>query len=276
MGRQNPNKTSKPPQQDRRSNTDPLTNITPQSATARKKTTDTIEQSENPQTKQFRTPIQAIFVNRDSIEKHMDKLEREKELKRKEESLYQKDDAYLRTMDKFAHRNTNTEDTLTSPKMQDESSPDKRDCKEAAQDSDASSPSTATKQIISRIQRDSAKMQKIFAALANNTKVQLKEQEDRHAKEIADMRQVDRDTHNLVTTTKIPPQTITMNDHRITVHFNTMTKASDTLFDGTPENWPIFEHHLLTEADSPTIAWNQHITHFQPDEEEEPLNFLER
>jgi hypothetical protein len=179
-------------------------------------------------------------------------------------------------MDKFARGNTNTEDTLTSPKMQDESSPDKSDCKEAAQDSDAISPSTATNQRISRRQQDSAKMQKLCAALANNTKLQLKQQEDRHAKEIADMRQVNRDTHNLFTTKTIPPQTITMRDHRITAHFNTMTKASDTLFDGTPENWPIFKHHLLTEAENPTIAWNQHITHFQPDEEEEPLNFLER
>jgi hypothetical protein len=67
-----------------------------------------------------------------------------------------------------------------------------------------------------------------------------------------------------------------MNDRRITAHFNRMTKASDTLFDGTPENWPISEHHLLTEANNPTIAWNQHITHFQPDEEEEPLSFRER
>jgi hypothetical protein len=140
MARQKPNKTSKPPQQDKQSNTDHLTNITPQSATARKKTTDTIEQLENTQTKQFRTPIQAIFVNRDSIEKHMDKLEREKELKRQEEALYQNDNKCLRTMDKFAHGNTNTEDTLTSPKMQDESSPDKSDCKESAQDSDARSP----------------------------------------------------------------------------------------------------------------------------------------
>jgi hypothetical protein len=276
LARQKPNKTSKPPQQDKQSNTDPLTNITPQSATARKKTTDTIEQSENPQTKQFCTPIQAIFVNRDSIEKHMDKVEHEKELKRQEEALYQNDVESLRTMDKFARGNTNIEDTLTSPKMQDESSPDKSDCKEAAQDSDASSPSTATNQRISRRKRDSAKMQKMFAALASNTKLQLKEQEDRHAKEIADMRQVNRDTHNLFTTKTIPPQTITMNDHRITAHFNTMTKASGTLFDGTPENCPIFEHHLLTEAEHPTIAWNQHITHFQPDEEEEPLNLLER
>jgi hypothetical protein len=67
-----------------------------------------------------------------------------------------------------------------------------------------------------------------------------------------------------------------MNDHRITSHFNTMTKASDTLFDGTPENWPIFEHHLLTEAENPTITWNKNITHFQPDNEEKTLNFLER
>jgi hypothetical protein len=160
--------------------------------------------------------------------------------------------------------------------MRDESSPDKSDCKEAAQNSDASSPSTTTRQKTSHRQQDSAKMQKMFAALANNTKLQLKEQEEKHAKDIADMIQVNRDTHNLFTTKTIPPQTITMNDHCITAHFNTMTKAVDTLFDGTPENWPIFEHHLLTEAENPTIAWNQHIRHFQPDEEKEPLNFLER
>jgi hypothetical protein len=67
-----------------------------------------------------------------------------------------------------------------------------------------------------------------------------------------------------------------MNDHRITTHFNTMTKASGTLFDGTPENWPICEHHLLTEAENPTITWNHHITHFQLNEEEKLLYFLER
>jgi hypothetical protein len=79
-------------------------------------------------------------------------------------------------------------------------------------------------------------MQIFFAVLANNTNLQLKEQEDRHAEEISDMRQVNRDTHNLFTARTIPPQTITMKDHRITAHFNKMTKASDTLFDGTPEN----------------------------------------
>jgi hypothetical protein len=67
-----------------------------------------------------------------------------------------------------------------------------------------------------------------------------------------------------------------MNDHRSTAHFNATTKPSDTLFDGTPENCPAFEHHLLTEADNPTISWNQDITNYQPNENYEPFNFLER
>jgi hypothetical protein len=56
-----------------------------------------------------------------------------------------------------------------------------------------------------------------------------------------------------------------------------MNKPSETLFDGTPENWPAFEHHLLTEAENPTISWNQDITNYQPtDETSGPFNFLER
>jgi hypothetical protein len=90
------------------------------------------------------------------------------------------------------------------------------------------------------------------------------------------MKQANRDTHDLFTTKTTTPQNITINDHRITAYFNTMTKASDTLFVGTPENWPIFEHHLLTDAVNPTITWNHNITHFQPDNEEKPLNFVER
>jgi hypothetical protein len=90
-------------------------------------------------------------------------------------------------VDKFEEEH-NTEDTLTSPKMGDESSPNQSDRKEAAQDSYASSPSTTTRQKISHRQRDDAKMKKMLAALANNTKLQLKQQEERHAKEIEDMR----------------------------------------------------------------------------------------
>jgi hypothetical protein len=43
-------------------------------------------------------------------------------------------------------------------------------------------------------------MENMFPALADNTKLQLKQQEERHGKEIADMRQVNRDTQDLLTT----------------------------------------------------------------------------
>jgi hypothetical protein len=67
-----------------------------------------------------------------------------------------------------------------------------------------------------------------------------------------------------------------MNDHRTTAHFNATAKPSETLFNGTPHNWPAFEHHLLTEAENPTRSWNQDITNYQPNEDSEPFNFLER
>jgi hypothetical protein len=72
------------------------------------------------------------------------------------------------------------------------------------------------------------------------------------------MKRANLDTQNMLTTKTTPAQT--MNDHRTTAHFTAMTKPSETLFDGTPENWPAFEHRLLTEAESPTIIWNQEIT----------------
>jgi hypothetical protein len=80
-------------------------------------------------------------------------------------------------------------------------------------------------------------------------------------------------THKIFTKTT-PAQT--MNIHRSTAHFNAMTKPSDTLFDGTPENWPAFEHHILTEAENPTISWNQDITNYQSNENSKSFNLLER
>jgi hypothetical protein len=68
-----------------------------------------------------------------------------------------------------------------------------------------------------------------------------------------------------------------MNDHRAADRFTVMTKPSETLFHRTPENWPAFKHHLLTEAGNPTIRWNHELTNYQPsDETSEPFNFLER
>jgi hypothetical protein len=66
------------------------------------------------------------------------------------------------------------------------------------------------------------------------------------------------DTQNMLTTKTTPAQTI--NDHRTAAHLTAMTKPSET---GTPENWLVFEHHLLTEAENPTIIWKQEITNFK-------------
>jgi hypothetical protein len=71
---------------------------------------------------------------------------------------------------------------MINPKMGEESSPTQNDRKEEAHDSDASSPSSTTRQKIKHRQRDDAKMEKMFVALADNTKLQLKQQEERHAK----------------------------------------------------------------------------------------------
>jgi hypothetical protein len=117
-------------------------------------------------------------------------------------------------------------------------------------------------------------MKKLFANLAKNTQKQLKEQGEKHAMEIAAMKRANVDTHNFFTTKTTPAQT--MNDHRSTAHFNAMPKPSETLFDGTPKNWPASEHRLLTEAENPTISWNQDITNYQPNEDSTPFNFLER
>jgi hypothetical protein len=55
-----------------------------------------------------------------------------------------------------------------------------------------------------------------------------------------------------------------------------MTTPLEILFDGKPENWPEFEHHLLTETGNPTIGWNQELTNFQlMDKTMKPFNFLE-
>jgi hypothetical protein len=59
----------------------------------------------------------------------------------------------------------------------------------------------------------------------------------------------------------MPAQPI--NDHRASSHFTEMTKPSEILFDGKRENWPEFEHHLLNEAEKPTIGWSQELLNLQ-------------
>jgi hypothetical protein len=117
-------------------------------------------------------------------------------------------------------------------------------------------------------------MKKLFNSFTANTQKKLREQEEKHVMEIAAMKRANIDTQNLLTTKTTPTQTI--KDHRTSAHFTAMTKSLEILFDRKPENWPEFEHHLLTEAENPTIGWNQELTNFQLMEETtKPFYFLE-
>jgi hypothetical protein len=154
--------------------------------------------------------------------------------------------------------------------------PSKEDSKPAAQSEAEESP-LSVEQPINRLRKryhESETMKKLFADLSRDNQKQFKEQEEKHNMEIAALKRANLDTHKLLTTNATPSQT--MSDHRSTAHFNAMTKPSDTLFDGTPEKWHAFEHHLLTEAENPTISWNQDITNYQPTENSESFIFIER
>jgi hypothetical protein len=154
--------------------------------------------------------------------------------------------------------------------------PSKEDSKPAAQPEVEESPLSA-EQPRNRLRKryhESDKMKKLFADLARDNQKQFKEEEEKHSMEIAALKRANLDTHNILTTKATPAQT--MSDHSKTAQFNEMTKPSDTMFNGTPENWPAFEHHLLTEAENPTISWNQDIINYKPNENSESFNFLER
>jgi hypothetical protein len=74
------------------------------------------------------------------------------------------------------------------------------------------------------------------------------------------MKQTSMGRKNLLTTKTMPTQPV--KGHRASANFAAMTKACYVLFDGKPENWHVFEHHLLNVAETPTIRWNQELVHF--------------
>jgi hypothetical protein len=152
--------------------------------------------------------------------------------------------------------------------------PRKEDSKPSAQSEAEESPLSAEqpRNRIGKRYHELEKMKKLFADLSRDNQKQFKEQEEKHTMETAALKRANLDTQNPLTTKTTPTQT--MSDHRSTAHFNATTKPSDTLFDGTPEKWPAFEHHLLTKAENPTISWNQDITNYQPNENSEPFTFL--
>jgi hypothetical protein len=192
------------------------------------------------------------------------------------ETIKSTDDKFMQPLEEEAQGNVLPDEELTRKRMADvQRTPSKEDSKPAAQPEDEKIPLSAeqSRERLRKRYHELEQMKKLFADLVRDKQKQFKEQGDKYTMEISALKRANLDTQNLLTTKTTP--TRTMSDHRSTAHFNAMTKPSDTLFDGTPDNWPAFEHHLLTESENPTISWNQDITNYQPKEKSEPFNFLE-
>jgi hypothetical protein len=147
------------------------------------------------------------------------------------------DDNFMQPSDKDPQCNVLTEEEQALIKMNDSHRTlNKEDTKPAAQpENEDSSPSPEPNRIrLSKQGQEAGHLKKLLATLAENTQKQLREQGEKHAMEIAAMKRANLDTQNMLTTKTTPAQT--MNDHRTTAHFNAMTKPSETLFDGTPDN----------------------------------------
>jgi hypothetical protein len=194
------------------------------------------------------------------------------------DGVHSGDEHFLQPLDEDAQGNVLTVKEQRLITMNDSHrTPNKEDTKPAAKPEDEDSPPLPepNRRRLRKQEHISDHMKKLFATLANKTQKQLREQGERHAMEIAAMRRSNLDIQNILTTKTMLAKT--MNYHRTTAHFTAITKPSETLFDGKPENLPAFEHHLLTEAGKPTIRWNQEITNYQrTDKTSDPFNFLER
>jgi hypothetical protein len=67
-----------------------------------------------------------------------------------------------------------------------------------------------------------------------------------------------------------------VHDYKVAAHFNSVTKASEMIFDGKPEKWQTFENHLIREVKKMTIGWSKDILSFKIMGQDPPINFLER
>jgi hypothetical protein len=105
------------------------------------------------------------------MSKQMDKLNRARKLKGPQ-ALYQEEDL-LSTMDIIEH--VKQGHNITTPAIGQESSPTQEEQKMAAQDSDASSPHSTNRNESEHRTRDNTKMERMFAQLAENIKIQMKQ-----------------------------------------------------------------------------------------------------
>jgi hypothetical protein len=178
MGRSKPKQQSKSPNKRIEENDEQNLSmiITPQPATSRRETTEA-EQSKTPDTKLYRpmNPTKDIYRDNASIQRHMDKLYRAR-IQQGLPPMYQCEDLPSATDTTEHVQQGNNGPTFTSGQG---SPPIEEDKKMAAQASDNSA------------------MERMFAKLAENTKIKMKQQEERHAKEIADIKQANRETRSI-------------------------------------------------------------------------------
>jgi hypothetical protein len=177
------------------------------------------------------------------------------------ETINSTGDKFMQPSDEDAQGNVLPDEEIERKRMADvQQTPSKEDKHNEKMKRALYLPSNPETDSVNDTNHESEQMKKLFADLVSQRQQQkqFKEQGEKHTMEIAALKRANLDTQNILTTKTTPAQT--MSDHRSTAHFNAMTKPSDTLFDGTPENWPALEHHLLTEAETSTISWNQDIT----------------
>jgi hypothetical protein len=224
----------------------------------------------------IRNPENIPYYEGDTKYRRIYRRDRNKhQLDEEGEPINSTDDEFMQTSDEDAQGNVLPDDELERKRAAAaQKTPSKEDSNPSAQSEAEESPLSVEqpRQRLRKRNHESEEMKQLFTNLVRENQKKFKEQEEKHTMESAALKRINLDTHNLLTTKTTPSQT--MSDHRSTARFNAMTKPSDTLFDGTTENWPAFEHHLLTKAENPTISWNQDITDYQPNENSEPFNFL--
>jgi hypothetical protein len=268
-------------EQNNKDKTQTTPHITPQTSKPSKTTTG-LEvrsiKSSTPREKYIRNWENIPYYDVDTLDRRIYRRDRNKhQLDEDGEPINSTDDEFMQPLDEDAQGNVLLDEEIERKRMAAAlQTPSKEDSKPAAQ-SEAEEIPLSAEQPRNRLRKryhESETMKKLFADLARDNQKQFKEQEEKHTMEIMALKRANLDTHNMFTTNTTPSQT--MSDHRSTAHFNAMTKSSDTLFDGTPEKWPALEHHLLTEAQNPTISWKQDITNYQPNDKSKPFNFFER
>jgi hypothetical protein len=286
MARSKPKKPKSPhrqqiEEQNNKDKTETTPHITPQTSKPSKTTTLVDARSNKsitPRESYIRNPENIPYYGGDTLARRIYRHDRNKhQLDEDRDPINYTDDKLMQPSDEDAQCNVLPDEEIERKRVAAaQKTPNKEDSKPAAQPEAEESPLSAeqSRNRLRKQHHESETMKQLFANLARDNQKQFKEQEEKHTMEIAALKRAHLDTQNMLTTKTTPAQT--MSDHRSTPQSNAMTKPSDTLFDGTPENWPSFEHHLLTEADNPTISWNQDITNYQPNKNSEPFNFLER